>query len=126
MTPSADPQTQPAPQGDPPANEKTRDWDAIAARTEFQDLVRLKALFILPATVFFIVHYFALPILVGYFPKLMETQVVGKINLAYLFALMQFIVAWIVMAAYVWRAKVFDLLCRHVLERIVHEEGKAP
>lgn len=86
----------------------TRDYRAIASRPDFRTLVRLKTLFIVPATVFFIAHYFALPLLVGYFPKLMETRVVGAINLAYLFALVQFFVAWAIMALYVWRAKVFD------------------
>ncbi|HLO41309.1 MAG TPA: DUF485 domain-containing protein [Phycisphaerales bacterium] len=109
----------------PPASTPDRDWQAIADHEEFKDLVRLKRLFIIPATVFFIAHYFALPILVGYFPRLMETQVVGKINLAYIFALMQFFIAWIVMAAYVWRAKVFDLLCGHVIDRILAGDRSA-
>jgi uncharacterized membrane protein (DUF485 family) len=102
----------------PSANPEERDWEAIAQRDEFKSLVRLKALFIVPATVFFIAYYFALPILVGYFPKLMETQVVGKVNVAYVFALTQFFVAWAVMAAYVWRARFFDRLCKDVVERI--------
>jgi uncharacterized membrane protein (DUF485 family) len=108
------PSTAPAPS----ANHEQRDWEAIAQRDEFRQLVRLKARFIIPATIFFIANYFALPVLVGYFPKLMETPVVGKINVAYVFALTQFFVAWAVMAAYVWRARFFDRLCESVIERI--------
>ena len=36
-------------------------------------------------------------VLVGYFPSLMERRVAGKINLAYLFALSQFFMAWTIM-----------------------------
>ena len=51
--------------------------------------------------VFFIVYYFALPVLVGYARPLMEKRVFGAVNLAYLFALSQFFMAWIVAALYV-------------------------
>ena len=46
----------------------TEEWQRIQASPEFQQLVAEKRSFILPATVFFIVYYFALPVLVGYFP----------------------------------------------------------
>ena len=41
------------------------DWDRIAAEEEFKDLLASKRRFIIPATVFFVVYYFALPVLVG-------------------------------------------------------------
>jgi uncharacterized membrane protein (DUF485 family) len=94
------------------------DWDALQATPEFRGLVAAKRRFIVPATLFFIVYYFALPVLVGYFPGLMERRVFGSVNLAYLFALSQFGMAWVVMALYVRRARDFDaqehaLLARH-------------
>lgn len=61
---------------------KTPDWDRIAATDEFQALLREKRRFVVPATLFFIVYYFALPVLVGYFPAFMSTRVIGPINLA--------------------------------------------
>ena len=65
----------------------------------FKDLMATKKLFIVPAVVFFVVYYFALPILVGYAPHFMATRVIGVVNLAYLFALSQFFVAWIIACA---------------------------
>jgi uncharacterized membrane protein (DUF485 family) len=38
----------------------------------------------------------------------MERRVWGNVNLAYLFALSQFLMAWLVMAVYVRRARAFD------------------
>jgi uncharacterized membrane protein (DUF485 family) len=93
------------PPGPAPA---AHDWTAIEATPAFRALVASKRRFIVPATVFFIVYYFALPVLVGYFPDAMSRDVVGKINVAYLFALSQFFMAWVVMALYVRRARGFD------------------
>ena len=71
------------------------EWDRIAETREFKDLLALKKTFIIPAFVFFLVYYFLLPILVGYAPEFMSTRVIGVVNLAYLFALSQFFMAWI-------------------------------
>ena len=47
-------------------------WEAIAASARFRTLLRAKRRFIIPAMIFFIVYYFALPVLVGYARPLME------------------------------------------------------
>ena len=93
------------------------DWDSVAAQEEFQGLLASKRRFIVPATVFFVVYYFALPVLVGYAPRLMETRVLG-LNVAYLFALSQFFMAWIVAALYVRAAGGWDETARRVIERL--------
>lgn len=92
-------------------------WDEIAASRQFQDLMATKKIFIVPAFIFFIVYYFALPVLVGYAPQFMSTKVVGEVNLAYLFALSQFFVAWIIAALYVRAASNFDRLAKDILEK---------
>lgn len=92
-------------------------WDRIAASREFKDLMATKKTFIVPAFIFFVVYYFALPVLVGYAPQFMATKVVGKVNLAYLFALSQFFVAWIIAALYVRAADNFDRLSKDILDK---------
>jgi uncharacterized membrane protein (DUF485 family) len=95
----------------PPAEKAeaaTPDWSTIAASEEFAALRRAKVRFIVPATVAFVVYYFALPILVGYAPRLMETPVLGPLNLAYLFALSQFFMAWTIAGLYVHVARRWD------------------
>jgi len=98
--------------------ESSTDWDVVASNPEFQDLMVAKARFIVPATVFFIAYYFALPILVGYAPDLMSTPVIGPVNLAYLFALSQFFVAWLIAWLYVRAAGRFDRMAASVLEHL--------
>jgi uncharacterized membrane protein (DUF485 family) len=94
------------------------DWASIERMPEFRELVRAKRAFLLPATIFFIAYYFALPVLVGYWPGLMSTAVVGHVNVAYLFALSQFVMAWLLMAAYVRRAKRYDRMAEALVERL--------
>ena len=94
------------------------EWQAIEADAEFQKLIAAKRRFIIPATVFFILYYFALPVLVGYWPRLMETNVIGRVNLAYLFALSQFLMAWVLSYLYVREAGVFDRLAARIVERV--------
>jgi uncharacterized membrane protein (DUF485 family) len=93
-------------------------YEEIENRPEFQELQRTKARFIIPSTIFFIVYYFTLPVLVGYFPDMMDTRVIGQINVAYLFALSQFFMAWILAFMYLQKASsVFDKLTAKIREQ---------
>jgi uncharacterized membrane protein (DUF485 family) len=93
-------------------------WQAIENDSDFRELVREKRNFIIPATIFFLVYYFGFLILVGYFPEVVDVNVIGNINIAYLFALSQFIMAWIIVYLYVRRAGTFDRLAQNILERV--------
>jgi uncharacterized membrane protein (DUF485 family) len=91
-------------------------WTRIAQSANYRALLRSKSAFILPASVFFILYYFALLVLVGWFPDLMKKPVLGPINLAYLFALSQFFMAWLLAFLYVRKAGQWDAQARRVLE----------
>ncbi|MEY2482801.1 MAG: hypothetical protein QOK24_1329 [Verrucomicrobiota bacterium] len=122
-TPIVGADTDIAPLGGPkPAHERTADeepdvidWERLAASERFRNLLKAKRRFVVPATIFFIVYYFALPVLIGYARPFMERQVFGPVNLAYLFALSQFFVAWIIAALYVRAAARFDKMAADVI-----------
>jgi uncharacterized membrane protein (DUF485 family) len=97
-------------------------WDKIADSKEFQDLMATKKTFIVPAFIFFVVYYFALPVLVGYAPQFMSTKI-GYLNLAYLFALSQFFVAWLIAGLYVRAANNFDRLAKDILDNAEDAKG---
>ena len=99
------------------------EWDRIAATHEFNDLMATKKVFIVPAFVFFVVYYFLLPVLVGYAPNLMATKVLGVVNLAYLFALSQFFMAWTIAWLYMKAADDFDELSRDIIEKAHNNRG---
>jgi uncharacterized membrane protein (DUF485 family) len=94
-------------------------WSRVTQLPEFRMMVRAKLRFIIPATLFFVVYYFALPVLVGYAPGLMSKRVLGVLNIAYLFALSQFFMAWIIAALYIRAAAKFDKLEHKVIEKSV-------
>ena len=91
------------------------DWEKLAASGRFRNLITAKKRFIVPAMIFFVVYYFALPVLIGYARPFMERRVFGPVNLAYLFALSQFFMAWIIAALYVRAAARFDRMAREVI-----------
>ena len=97
-------------------------WDKVAAMDEFKQLLRKKAAFVVPATVFFIVYYFLLPISVGYFPGFMDRKI-GPVNIAYLFALSQFFVSWGIAWLYVRAAKGFDESANRIISKVNREKG---
>lgn len=93
-------------------------WEKIAQDPAYRSLVASKARFIIPATIFFTVYYFALPILVGYWPELMKKEIIGHVNIAYIFAFSQFFMAWILAGIYVLVAGTWDKKADAVIERI--------
>ena len=107
----------PVPAGTTPASKGASQWDRVAAMPEFRELLKAKARFVVPATIFFIVYYFALPISVGYFPQVMSKKI-GVVNIAYLFALSQFFVAWAIAWLYVRAARGFDGYSKRILDRL--------
>ena len=100
-------------------------WDRVAESREFRDLMATKRIFIVPAFIFFLVYYFLLPILVGYAPQFMSTKVWGNVNLAYLFALSQFFMAWIIAGLYVKAGDNFDEISKDIIDKALsHENAK--
>jgi uncharacterized membrane protein (DUF485 family) len=126
LTPTVGSATDISPLGQPeskPAHELTADedsdpvdWRRVTQMPEFKAMLKAKMKFILPATLFFIVYYFALPVLVGYMPGLMSRRIFGVLNIAYLFALSQFFMAWIVAALYLRAASGFDKMEQGIIE----------
>lgn len=100
----------------------SHDWERIANTPEFREMMARKKRFIIPATLFFALYYFALPILTGYFDFL-NARVVGALNWAYLFALSQFFMAWIIAILYVRNANKTDRLVEKITAKEKGNEG---
>ena len=93
-------------------------WEGLEQTEEFRELVRRRFRFVLPATIFFLVYYFLLPLGNGLAPDLMKTKVVGQVNIAYLFALSEFVMAWVLAFLYIRKANgLFDSLAAKVRAR---------
>jgi len=113
--------------GPKPEHEKTAyedgdpvDWAIIARDADFNALRRAKLRFIVPATIFFLSYYMALPVLVGFCPDIMKQPVIGKVNWAYLFALSQFVMTWTICWLYVRAARNWDRMNMALLAKFGH------
>lgn len=95
---------------------KEPDWENIYNSPEFRKLMQKKKRFMISATLFFAIYYFALPIFTGYFTFL-NIPVIGAINGAYLFAISQFFMAWILAILYVRHANKTDQLVQQLIEK---------
>lgn len=103
------------------------DWDAAANSPEFKELITQKRRFVVPATVFFLSWYFGFIILAGVAPDFMGEKVIEGVTIGYIFALSQFIMVWVLAAAYLRRAdKVFDPLAAKAAERALQGERGDP
>jgi uncharacterized membrane protein (DUF485 family) len=87
--------------------DERREWARVAETSAFHELMRRKKAFIIPATIFFIVFYFGLPVLAAY-TTVLNFTVVGAVTGAYVYAFAQFAMTWILMHLYVSRANRWD------------------
>ena len=97
-------------------------WDRIHGLPSYRQLIAEKTCAVVAMTVFFLAYYFALPILVGYWPELMARKVWGYVNWAYVFAFSQFLMTWAVAYAYMRFAGRYDRMA----ERILAEAAAGP
>jgi uncharacterized membrane protein (DUF485 family) len=81
-----------------------RDWQAIEASPEFQELVKARRSFLVPATVVFLVVGIGYLLLAAFDHGLMGKQVFGGIPFAFLAALSQVLLTWVLTAAYLRKA----------------------
>jgi uncharacterized membrane protein (DUF485 family) len=99
-------------------------WEHIYNSPTYQDMIAQKTRFIGVSTIFFVAFYFALPVLVGYWPEVMSREVWGVVNWAYLFAFSQFLMAWALAYFYMLRAKRFDETSASILAETADTEEK--
>ncbi|WMJ17841.1 DUF485 domain-containing protein [Geobacillus proteiniphilus] len=98
-------------------------YEAIAQSASFRGLVQAKKRFIIPATIFFFVFYFALPVLTSY-SKALNAPAVGPVSWAWLFAFAQFVMTWALCILYSKRAAQLDEIVEQV-KREAQEGGNA-
>ena len=91
------------------------DWDALIQDPRFQTLHRRKSLLLWGLMVLSVVYYFLLPIGAAYYQGLFKIRVWGVVNVGLLFALSEFVVAWVIALFYSQRAgREFDQLAAQI------------
>jgi uncharacterized membrane protein (DUF485 family) len=108
-----------------PADEAVTATEAVAKDPEMVELEHRHTRFVWPATVFFLIYYMALNILAGTSPGLMGRKLFGEFTFGYLFALSQFVMAFVVAWVYSrWAASRMDPLAADLREKLRRQRIK--
>jgi uncharacterized membrane protein (DUF485 family) len=102
------------------------DWEAIEASPEFQELVRTRRSFVVPATIFFLSWYMGFIVLAAYAVDFMSERVYQGLTVGYCLALTQFVMVLVLGIMYLRRAdRVYDPLAARAIERWTHLDTDA-
>jgi uncharacterized membrane protein (DUF485 family) len=94
-------------------------WAAIDTNPKFQVLHRKKTFFLWGLMIFSTVYYFLLPIGAAYYQDLYKTKVWGVVNFGILFALSEFVVAWVIAFVYSKKANAqFDAMAQEIINDV--------
>ncbi len=108
-----------------PAEEAVTATEAVGKDPEMVELEQRHRRFVWPATIFFLVYYMALNILAGTSPDLMGRKLAGEFTFGYLFALSQFVMAFVVAWVYArWAASRIDPLATDLREKLHRQRIK--
>jgi len=103
---------------------KAKLYEELESGEDFKQLNKARRNFIIPAMIIFIVYYFGMLVLINYFPDFMDTRVIG-VNLAYLMALSQFVLAWVIAFTYLRvSTNVFDKLVAKIVHQVKRHDDE--
>jgi uncharacterized membrane protein (DUF485 family) len=107
------------------AEEAATATEAVGKDPEMVELEHRHQRFVWPVTVFFLLYYLALPILAGVAPDLMGTKVFGEFTFGYLFALSEFLMAFVVAWVYArWASSRMDPLATDLRQKLHRRQIK--
>ena len=103
----------------------TYDWESIERSPEFQELVRKRRSFVVPATIFFLAFYMGFILLCGYAKDFMADSVYEGLTVGYCLALTQFVMVFVLGIMYLRKSdRDYDPLAARVVE--LAEQGTEP
>ena len=105
--------------------EPVYDYERIERSPEFQELVRKRRSFVLPATIFFLAYYMGFILLTGYAEDFMASSVYEGLTVGYCLALTQFVMVFVLGLWYLRKAdRNFDPLADRVAEMVANRGGR--
>jgi uncharacterized membrane protein (DUF485 family) len=101
------------------------DWESIEHSPEFQELVRKRRSFVVPATIFFLAYYMGFILLCGYAQDFMADSVYQGLTVGYCLALTQFVMVFVLGIMYLRKSdRDYDPLAARVVELAEQREGE--
>jgi len=103
--------------------EPAYNWERIERSPEFQELVRKRRSFVLPATIFFLAYYMGFILLAGYAEDFMASSVYEGLTVGYCLALTQFVMVFVLGIMYLRKAdREYDPLAQRIVDIAEHGE----
>jgi uncharacterized membrane protein (DUF485 family) len=97
--------------------ERVYDYERLERSSEFQELVRRRRSFVLPATIFFLSYYMGFILLCGYAEDFMASSVYEGLTVGYCLALTQFVMVFVLGIMYLRKAdRDYDPLAQRIVE----------
>ena len=103
--------------------QKNIPYERLIQTEDFKGLLQKKKAFIIPTTLFFLIFYFALPLLAAY-TKVLHTDIIGPIKGVWIFAGLQFLLVWVCGFIYVKKSEKYDNLAKAILQKYRKELSK--
>ena len=101
-------------------------FEVTQATDEFQGLRRTLRRFVFPATAAFLAWYLLYVLMSGYARGFMGTKLLGNINVAYVFGILQFVSTFVLAYVYAkYAEKRFDPTADRIRERLEAETAEA-
>jgi uncharacterized membrane protein (DUF485 family) len=93
------------------------DWERIEHSPEFQELVRRRRSFVVPATIFFLAYYMGFILLTGYAESFMAERIYEGLTVGYTLALTQFLMVFVLGIWYLRKSgREYDPLAQRVVD----------
>ncbi len=99
------------------------EWVRVERTSAFQEYSRKRKAFLIPATIFFLLFFFGLPLLAA-FTTVLNGKAVGPLTWAYIYGIAQFFMTWILMHVYVNQANKWDALVERARHEVAEGEGR--
>ncbi|MFB3925160.1 MAG: DUF485 domain-containing protein [Syntrophales bacterium] len=101
------------------ADRKQLDWAKIAQDESFIELHKTKTRFLFGWWVALTLFSFMLPLGAGYVPDLFRAKIIGKINFAYLFVIVQIVISMSMSVIYYnWANRVSDKMTEEFIKKV--------
>ena len=106
--------------------EPSIDWEAIEREPEFQELVRARRSFVIPATIFFLCWYMGFIVLTAVAADFMGERVYQGLTVGYVLALTQFVMVVVLGIWYLRKSEnEFDPLAERAIARYAEAQPGA-
>lgn len=105
-------------------SKKGEDFEKIVRTSQFQELMAAKKKFLVPSIIVFLGLYLLFPILISY-TNALDNAAIGDISWAWVYALLLFVMTWIMATIYMRKSALFDRMAEKVWKEEESERREA-